>query len=237
MPQGNNKKNNDSKNGGLTIKEASQQLDISESTVKKYLKDFDLEIEKGSGSKAIISQETFQALSEISKLRANGLSIQEIKELKTQKPSKHILDEIEETQESNEKEPEQKKSSENIAGDIQSIVTGEDLITKEKNGSEPDLALDIEKSEEEKELNAESEDLKDIQQEEVQEEGGRRRRLFNYRYVERQIANDSKRISSIRLRLRNPNISVQEKLFFEEALERRILFLDGWKHILRWISK
>lgn len=237
MPQGNNKKNNDSKNEGLTVKEASQQLDISESTVKKYLKDFDLEIEKGSGSKAIISQETFQALLEISKLRANGLSIQEIKELKTQKPSKHILDEIEETQESHKQESEEKKIIEEAGSDIQSLVTEKDLITKEKNGNEIELALDIEKSEEEKELRTESEDLKDIQQEEVQEEGGRRRRLFNYRYVERQIANDSKRISSIRQRLRNPNISVQEKLFFEEALERRILFLDGWKHILRWISK
>ena len=65
----------------------------------------------------------------------------------------------------------------------------------------------------------------------------RRRRGFNYRYVERQISNDSKRVGSIRRRLKNPNISVQEKLFFEEALERRILFLNGWKHILKWIAK
>ena len=65
----------------------------------------------------------------------------------------------------------------------------------------------------------------------------RRRRGFNYRYVERQIANDSKRVYSLRQRLKNSNTSVRDRLFFEEALERRILFLNGWKHILRWISK
>ena len=80
----------------LTIKETSSKLDVSEATVRKYLKDFDLEIIKGSGAKAVISEATFQALSEIAKLRANGLSIQEIKELKSQEPSKHVLDEVDE---------------------------------------------------------------------------------------------------------------------------------------------
>lgn len=217
-------------NDDLTIKEISIKLDISESTVKKYLKDFDLPTVSGLGSKATISKETFQALSEIAKLRANGLSIQEIKELKSQEPSKHILDELEETQE----------------------PKAEDVT---KNGSTPistddASALEVEKSLDEEPVSLEgvdkqqediSEEVKQQQQEEEiegeeTESGGRRRRLFNYRYVERQISNDSKRISSFRRRLQNPNISIQERLFFEEALERRILFLNGWKHILRWVS-
>ena len=92
-------KNGKNNTDDVTIKESSSRLDISEATVRKYLKDFDLKVGQGSGNKAIISNETFQTLNEIVKLRANGLTIQEIKELKTQKPSKHILDEIEETQE------------------------------------------------------------------------------------------------------------------------------------------
>ena len=61
----NGEKRDEKNNNGddeLTIKSVSPKLDISESTIKKYLKDFDLKIEKGVGSKAVISQETFQAL-------------------------------------------------------------------------------------------------------------------------------------------------------------------------------
>lgn len=206
MSSSNIEKNNESE---ITIKEASLKLDLSEPTVKKYLKDFDLKIEKGQGSKAIISKETFQALCEIAKLRANGLSIQEIKELKGQEPSKHILDRIEETQESqNEKIVQVKK---------------EELI-------EPPVEI-VQEIQEEK-------DLQEVPLEEGSEdEKPRRRRGFNYRYVERQIANDSKRVSVLKRRLQNPSLSIQEKLFYEEALERRILFLNGWRHILRWVSK
>lgn len=194
----------------LTLKNASSKLGISESTVKKYLKDFNLETEKssGSGNKTVVSQDTFQALQEITKLRANGLSIQEIKELKSQEPSKNILDEVE-SQSLKEKE--------------------NDALTKE--------ALE-QKIEEEKEKIPEEEisSIIEAEVEEVEVPEQRKRRGFNYRYVERQISSDSKRVSSLRQRLRNPNLSVQERLFFEEALERRILFLNGWKHILRWVS-
>src|SRR3990167_4914160 len=102
----------------ITIKEAANELDISESTVKKYLKDFDLP-SSGSGTKATILQETFQALQEITKLRTNGLTIQEIKELKSQEPSKTILDEIEETASTKEKEAEKTETPEQVTEEIE----------------------------------------------------------------------------------------------------------------------
>lgn len=216
MSSNNIEKNNESE---ITIKETSLKLDLSESTVKKYLKDFDLKVEKGQGSKAVISKETFQALSEIAKLRANNLSIQEIKELKGQEPSKHILERIEETQESqNEKiiQPEKEGLSETNVSSANEINTVVDIVQEIQ----------------------EEKDLQEVPLEEgLEDEKPRRRRGFNYRYVERQIANDSKRVSILKRRLQNPNLSIQEKLFFEEALERRILFLNGWRHILRWVSK
>ena len=213
----------------LTIKEVSAKLDISEATVKKYLKDFELESEKGTGNKAVISEVTFQALSEIVKLRTNGLSIQEIKELKSQKPSKNILDEIEETESSKaQEEKEEKGEKEEIKnGDLLEDVQEEiDFKSEKEEDDDKDKIKDINVQEQEEQTG-----------EQQGEESPRRRRGFNYRYVERQISNDSKRVGSLRLRLRNTNLSVQERLFVEEALERRILFLDGWKHILRWISK
>lgn len=223
MPSSNNNKK--SEEGELTVKEASSKLDISEATVRKYLKDFDLGTVKGAGNKAVISEETFQALSEIAKLRANGLSIQEIKELKSQEPSRKILEELEETESTKANAIEEEKT---LSDSVETTVS--------LNGDAADVVEESKESIIEEDGEAEEvSEQKQVDEEQV--EGQRRRRLFNYRYVERQISNDSKRISSLRQRLRNPNLSVQDRLFFEEALERRILFLDGWKHILRWISK
>ena len=209
----------------ITIKEAANELDISESTVKKYLKDFDLP-SSGSGTKATILQETLQALQEIAKLRANGLTIQEIKELKSQEPSKTILDEIEETATTKKEE---EKNQEKTPEDPE-----EETNLKDESENETDTNGTAEASEEE--VSEDTSLTAGIQEERCREEAPRRRG-FNYRYVERQISMDSKKVSSLRLRLRNPNLSVHDRLFFEEALERRILFLNGWKHILRWIAK
>lgn len=212
----------------ITIKEASKELDISESTVKKYLKDFELPV-NGSGNKATISQETFQAIQEISKLKANGLTIQEIKELKSQEPSKTILDELEET--AITKKEEEKPEEEKIPDEIE-----EEVETELKEELEVEAALE-ETDEESTEEAAEGGTTPKTIRPESNGEQAPRRRGFNYRYVERQVSMDSKKVSSLRQRLRNPNLSVQDRLFFEESLERRILFLNGWKHILRWIAK
>ena len=210
----------------ITIKEVSNELDISESTIKKYVKDFDLP-SSGSGAKATISQETFQAIQEIAKLRANGLTIQEIKELKSQEPSKTILDEIEETA-SSKKEEEKTEDKEKTAEDIEAELESD---IKEDLESESDTNETSEISEE-----TEGKGPTDIQGGQ-RSEPAPRRRGFNYRYVERQVSMDSKKVSSLRQRLKNLNLSVQDRLFFEESLERRILFLNGWKHILRWVAK
>lgn len=228
-----NTKNNKSEDLEVTLKEAASKLDISEPTVKKYLKDFDLRFEKRPGNKSVVSDEVFQALVEIVKLRANGLSIQEIKELKSQEPSKHILDEIEESQTPAKPEEVKVESPEvTESNDLIASLEAPD-VDEEKEDSLP--------GGEEVEVEASDEEVKD------EDESGddavegsdspRRRRGFNYRYVERQISTDSKKVSSLRQRLRNTNLSVQDRLYLEESLERRILFLNGWKHILRWISK
>lgn len=233
MPNTNNNngiKQNDSE---VTLKEASQKLDISESTVRKYLKDFDLKIERGSGGKAILSSETFKALIEISKLRANGLSIQEIKELKTQEPSTTILDQIEEGAKN------LKGGSEGTEQECKMGISAEEILEARNAKGELDIGKEEEQQQddEQEEEQAQQEIADKLQEEVGLQEAPRRRRLFNFRYVERQISTDSKRVSSLRQRLRNPNLLVQDRLFYEEALERRILLLDGWKHILRWIGK
>ncbi len=229
----NNSLNNGNKkeaSSEITVKEASVKLDISEATVKKYIKDFDLDVGKGSGSKAFLSEDTFQALSEIVKLRANGLSIQEIKELKAQKPSKNILEELEETALTVKNE-----SSEENKAESPLDLLPEGVV--ENSIADESQAVPTDSADEEKEEGEDASETTETAEDGSEESGKRRRRGFNYRYVERQIASDSKRVYSLRQRLRNPNLSVKDRLFFEEALERRILFLNGWKHILRWMSK
>ncbi len=228
--------NQKSETSEISIKDAAGKLDISDSTVKKYLKDFSLPMGKGPSSKAMISDETFQALSEIAKLRANGLSIQEIKELKSQEPSKHILDEIEETQTPKEEvKPPEGLNIDEIAS-LKEDSSYESVTETEVENGIPSESAEM-KAEEEISEDSDSETEEPEEGDEESSDTPRRRRGFNYKYVERQISNDSKRVSSMRQRLRNPNLSVQDRLYFEEALERRILFLNGWKHILRWISK
>lgn len=234
------KKNNNNKDSEITLKEVSSKLDLSESTVKKYLKDFELEKPKGVGSKATISDSAFQALQEIAKLRENGLSIREIKELRSQKPIKPVLYEIdEELKESKKKEGTSEESlfGENVIeasleGKSETYTENGDLTTTQDD--EEKLEEDEKEQEGQEEQEEEQEEGQEWQEKEV--DGARRRRLFNYRYVERQISNDSKRIGWLKQRLKNPHLSPRDRLFFEEALERRILFLDGWKHILRWVS-
>ena len=210
----------------ITIKQAANDLDISESTVKKYLKDFELPV-VGSGNKTSILEETLNALKEITKLRANGLSIQEIKELKSQEPTKSILEEIDETAKPKEKDLESKEKVDDISLtsslEFETNGTGEQKVAEDEVLSEPDEPDLIE------------EDDTVGRQDESPERF--RRRGFNPRYVERQISQDSKRIASLNQRLKNPNLSISDRLFFEEALERRIVLLNGWRHILRWASK
>ena len=208
----------------MTIKEAAKDLDISESTIKKYLKDFDLP-SLGSGNKTTITQETFQALQEIAKLRANGLTIQEIKELKSQEPTKTVLDELEETVDLKGKAEEktEEKTNEELEAELESDI-------KEEMEDEAESSAEVSEGSGENTGVAVTPDGQRTEQ-------APRRRGFNYRYVERQVSQDSKKVSWLRQRLRNPNLSVQDRLFFEESLERRILFLNGWKHILRWIAK
>jgi len=228
-------KNKSVEDENITIKDSANKLDISESTVKKYLKDFELPFGKGPANKALISNDTFQALTEIAKLRANGLSIQEIKELKTEEPSKHIADEIEEVPVLEQIKP--KEETEQVESliaeeltEVLDIPSLEDLSASESSSLSGETATDAEDEDA-------AEGNQDDSEGEESESTQRRRRGFNYRYVERQISADSKRVSSIRIRLKNPNLSVQDRMFFDEALERRILFLNGWKHILKWIAK
>lgn len=63
-----------------------------------------------------------------------------------------------------------------------------------------------------------------------------RRRQFSFRYIQRQIANDSKRVNYIKQKLRRGSISVKERMTLEDSLQHRSLLLSGWIQLLRWVK-
>ncbi len=64
----------------------------------------------------------------------------------------------------------------------------------------------------------------------------RRRRQFSFRFIQRQIANDLKRVNYIRNKLQRGKLSTLEKLHLEDSLEKRSSLLKGWTHLLRWVK-
>jgi hypothetical protein len=63
-----------------------------------------------------------------------------------------------------------------------------------------------------------------------------RRRQFSFRYIQRQIANDSKRVNYIKQKLRRGSLSTKEKMILEDSLHHRSDLLSGWIQLLRWVK-
>lgn len=108
------------------------------------------------------------------------------------------------------------------------------------NSSLDEIQKDIEEaleSDEEGELPLE--EHFDIQEEEAGPLGSEkksRRRRFNFRYIQRQIANDSKKINYIKNKLRRSRLSTLERINLQDTLDKRSKMLNGWIHLLRWVK-
>ncbi len=63
-----------------------------------------------------------------------------------------------------------------------------------------------------------------------------RRRQFSFSYIQRQIANDSKRIQYIQQKLKRGSLSTKEAMNLKDSLEHRSKLLSGWVHLLRWVK-
>lgn len=63
-----------------------------------------------------------------------------------------------------------------------------------------------------------------------------RRRQFSYKYIQRQIMNDQKRVQYIQQRLQRGRLSTKEKMELEESLEIRDKLLAEWVKLLRWVK-
>jgi hypothetical protein len=112
---------------------------------------------------------------------------------------------------------------ENETNELKSLLSDEDdEIT--------DLS-EIDEEDEIEEVNEIDEDRDDtISQRKI------RRRQFSFKYIQRQIANDSKRINYIKQKLKRGRLSAKETMMLEDSLHHRSILLSGWIQLLRWVK-
>lgn len=108
----------------------------------------------------------------------------------------------------------------------------EDLDEEELKLDE-DLDEEIEEEDEEEE---EVVDKKSGSKTKAKKQQKFRRRQFSYKYIQRQIMNDQKRVKYIQQKLKRGRLSTKERMQLEESLEIRDKLLAGWIKLLRWVK-
>lgn len=63
-----------------------------------------------------------------------------------------------------------------------------------------------------------------------------RRKAFSFRYIQREIANDTKALNFIKNKLKKGKLSHVERLNLLDSLDRRAKMLNSWIQILRWVK-
>jgi hypothetical protein len=133
-----------------------------------------------------------------------------------------------------------------INQDVDVLVPGDYLDDEVSKSSTQDDLKELLSLEASEDLDEEIEE--EVTEEQIEEEltnnrrGDRlsprkiRRRQFSFRYIQRQIANDSKRVNYIKQKLRRGSLSTKEKMILEDSLHHRSDLLSGWIQLLRWVK-
>ncbi|MBT6843714.1 MAG: MerR family transcriptional regulator [Candidatus Melainabacteria bacterium] len=103
---------------------------------------------------------------------------------------------------------------------------------------EPKAEIDLDEALDLDEGEADFEELPEV----VEKTGKRlnprkmRRRQFSFRYIQRQIANDAKRVQYIQQKLERGRLSTMEEMNLKDSLEHRSKLHSGWVHLLKWVK-
>lgn len=178
---------------------------------------------------------------------------------KTKKPKKEAEETAEESEPSDEKEdkvskPKSKKESPESEINLEEELEADEEIDDnavldissylhedEEEDSELKALLKVEEGDEEISSLDDDDDIEEV--EEIQETTDStlsprkiRRRQFSFKYIQRQIANDSKRVNYIKQKLNRGRISEKERMMLEDSLSKRSVLLSGWIQLLRWVK-
>ncbi len=169
-----------------------------------------------------------------------------VKASKKKKDTKSAVKPEKEEEKSSDKKDEKKDPTKDGKGVSEEYY--QDFINDQigENEADPDIQAAL-SSEDEEEFDDEEEDDDDFEEEAQQtsqkstsnnrdNKQKRRRRQFSFRYIQRQIANDNKRINYIRHKLSRGKLSVLEQRHLEDSLDKRSKLLHGWMQLLRWVK-
>lgn len=162
----------------------------------------------------------------------------EKKNLKSEKPTKNKIRK-ESPQAKIELDEELEADEETDEGSVMDISGY--LHEDEEEDNELKALLSIEEGDEEISSLDDDDDIEEVEQ--IQETTDEtlsprkiRRRQFSFKYIQRQIANDSKRVNYIKQKLNRGRISEKEKMILEDSLSKRAVLLSGWIQLLRWVK-
>ena len=243
-----------------SVKELASKLNETDALVKKLIRDFNIPC-KRIKKRIHLSEEAVKIIKEVLLLRSQGKKHKDIKELFDQDPEKRKFLEsttstdIDEDSESTDDEPAAPKEAAVAPAAIDppppssaappkpvfdiSEYVNEKFHEKDIDDSDIDSALELS---EEEDLSEGEEYLFDENDSQSEEEAKAlsprkiRRRAFNFRYIQRQIANDIKRVNYIKHKLNRGRLSNLERIHLEESLDKRSKLLDGWLHLMRWVK-
>lgn len=236
----------------VSIKELASKLKVSDALLKKFIKDFDIQSIREK-KLVYVSQESADILKEIIRLRDAGKKNIEIKKLFKEAISVTAAESSAESSaeppqitETNpiikpaqaEPTPTKPKNHEpHISEEYYNEYISEQVSESPEESLLTTLAL-VDSEEAKSNLEEAPEDLEEEEEEEERDSYGnkQRRRQFSFRFIQRQIANDFKRIGYIRHKLNRGKLSHLEKMHLEDSLDKRSRLLKGWTHLLRWVK-
>ncbi|NQY81376.1 MAG: MerR family transcriptional regulator [Candidatus Caenarcaniphilales bacterium] len=143
----------------------------------------------------------------------------------------------EKVKEDSEEAPEEESEPDYIKSYIESEEIEAKFDVEQDDPVAEALALD-----EDDEENADDlEDIDDLDEEEVISKDSIsprkvKRKAFSFRYIQRQIASDTKKVNFLKNKLKKGKLSHLERLNLRDSLDRRAKMLSSWIQILRWVK-
>lgn len=221
-----------SRKGEFVTKEAEKSEDSSEE------KDTTKDTKTTKAKKSSETEESEEA-TETAEDKGTEKVKAKSKTTKKKKDSKAKTDKEDKASASKDEKPkEEKKEGKNVSEEYYQDFIDDQI---HENEVDPDIQAALDSEDED--------DFEDEDEDEEQTESGkdstgsrdnnkqkRRRRQFSFRYIQRQIANDNKRINYIRHKLSRGKLSLLERKHLEDSLDKRSKLLHGWMQLLRWVK-
>lgn len=207
--------------------------------------DSDLIQVKDSLTKDNVAEEKPQTIADSPVLKAE-IKEENKKEIKSERSSRSNNRSKKSPRKENRNKEENEKSQEDSPEEaepyyIKSYIESEEIEAKFDIKQDDPVAEALALDEYEEENADDLEDIDELAEEEVISKDSIsprkvKRKAFSFRYIQRQIASDTKKVNFLKNKLKKAKLSHLEKLNLRDSLDRRAKMLSSWVQILRWVK-